>query len=99
MVHYKVKIDKWLRDGAGFAEQAEQRVQRVTAKAWRFAGEMDEIAATFAEAGMPGDFHSAAADLYRRLAGFKGCKRVPELAEVLDALLHKSGNDCANSPD
>jgi len=84
---------QWLRDEAGFAEQAEQRVQRVTAKAWRFAGEMDEIAATFAKAGMPADFHSAAADLYRRLAGFKGRKSVPELEYVLDALLNKSGKD------
>ena len=36
----------------------------MTAKAWRFEGEMREIAATFHEAGMPQEFHEAAAEIY-----------------------------------
>ncbi len=35
-------------------------------KGWRWAGEMDEIAATFAAAGAPDGFHRAAAEVYRR---------------------------------
>ena len=35
------------------------------AKGWRWAGEMDEIAATFEAAGAPGGFHRAAAEVYR----------------------------------
>jgi 3-hydroxyisobutyrate dehydrogenase-like beta-hydroxyacid dehydrogenase len=77
---------QWARDDAGFPDQAAQRARRVTAKAWRFAGEMDEVAATFAEAGMPGGFHRAAAEIYRRLADFKGRTTPPALAEVLAAL-------------
>jgi len=59
----------------------------VTARAWRFAGEMDEIALTFRDAGMPGGFHEASADLYRRLAPFKGADPKPAFEEVLQALL------------
>lgn len=81
---------QWSRDESGFAEQATQRVRRVTAKAWRFAGEMDEIAATFRETGLPDGFHSAAADVYRRLAGFKDQATIPTLAETLIAILNDS---------
>lgn len=78
---------QWERDEAGFAERTGQRARRVTAKAWRFVGEMEEIAATFEGVGLPGGFHVAAADVYRRLADFKGAERTPELAAVLEALL------------
>jgi 3-hydroxyisobutyrate dehydrogenase-like beta-hydroxyacid dehydrogenase len=78
---------QWSRGGSDFAEQAVQRVRRVTAKAWRFAGEMDEIAATFADAGVPGEFHAAASVLYRRIAQFKDAASPPPLEEVLAALV------------
>jgi hypothetical protein len=55
-------------------------------KAWRFAPEMDEIAATFRAAGLPGEFHSGAAELFRRLAAFKDRATPPEIDEVLAAL-------------
>ncbi len=35
-------------------------------KGWRWVGEMDEIADTFAAAGLPDGFHRAAAEVYRR---------------------------------
>jgi 3-hydroxyisobutyrate dehydrogenase-like beta-hydroxyacid dehydrogenase len=78
---------QWARDWPGFDEQAVNRVRRVTAKAWRFAGEMDEISAAFEVAGMPGGFHAAAADLYRRIAQFKDAPTTPPLEVVLAALL------------
>jgi 3-hydroxyisobutyrate dehydrogenase-like beta-hydroxyacid dehydrogenase len=81
--------NQWSRDWDGFAEQAERRTRRVTAKAWRFTGEMEEISATFSEAGLPGDFHSGAAEVYRRLAGFKDAESTPELDEVFKALLQE----------
>merc|ERR1712232_1184484 len=40
-------------------------------KAWRFAGEMEEISAAYAVKGLPGGFHSAAADVFTRLAHLK----------------------------
>ena len=80
-------VNQWSRGGSDFAEQTNRRVRGVTAKAWRFAGEMKEIASTFASAGMPREFHAAAAEVYRRIAGFKDAQEVPSLADVLTALL------------
>lgn len=77
---------QWSSDGSGFSEETRQRVTRVTAKAWRFSGEMEEIAATFSEVGLPGSFHQAAADIYSRLAYFKNYQSIPDLDEVLNAL-------------
>ncbi len=73
-------------DETGFAGQVEKRVLNSTRKAWRFSGEMDEIAATFRAAGLPGEFHAAAAEVYRRLAPFKGRGELPPLGEVLEAV-------------
>ncbi len=56
-------------------------------KAWRFAGEMREIAATFETSGLPGGFHCAAADIYERLAAYKDCDPAPELSELIDTIL------------
>jgi 3-hydroxyisobutyrate dehydrogenase-like beta-hydroxyacid dehydrogenase len=81
---------QWARDEAAFPDQAAQRTRGVTAKAWRFAGEMDEIASTFREAGLPSGFHEAAADVYRRMAAFKGASALPSLDEVLAALLREN---------
>jgi len=67
----------------------QKRSEAVTAqarKAWRWIGEMEEIAASFEAAGLPGGFHLAAADLYRRLEGFKDGAAPPTLAEVIEAL-------------
>ena len=77
---------QWTRYDPDFAEQTAGRVRRVTAKAWRFEGEMEEIAATFREAGLPGGFHAAAAEVYRRIAQFKDAPHTPALKEVLEAL-------------
>lgn len=77
----------WARDSAGPTGQATQRAQNVTAKAWRFAGEMDEISATFSAAGVPGDFHIGASEIYRRMADFKGAPALPEIEVILAALL------------
>jgi 3-hydroxyisobutyrate dehydrogenase-like beta-hydroxyacid dehydrogenase len=83
---WKELEQQWERDWPGFAQQAVTRVQRVTAKAWRFAGEMEEISATFAEAGLPEGFHAAAANLYRRIAHFKDAPSTPPVEEVLAVL-------------
>jgi 3-hydroxyisobutyrate dehydrogenase-like beta-hydroxyacid dehydrogenase len=78
---------EWDRDEAGFSGQVNRRVQRVTAKAWRFEGEMQEIAATLQAAGLPEGFHRAAAETYHRMTHFKDAGEVPALEDVLRALL------------
>jgi 3-hydroxyisobutyrate dehydrogenase-like beta-hydroxyacid dehydrogenase len=78
---------QWQLDGLLQPAETEARVRRVTAKAWRFTGEMDEIATTFEAAGLPGGFHAAASEVYRRLRGFKDSATAPELNAVIAALL------------
>jgi len=78
---------QWEIDDKDFSEQVNQRVKRVTAKAWRFEGEMKEIASTFHEAGLPDGFHQAAAEIYHRLTSFKDSTETPLLNDVLKALL------------
>jgi 3-hydroxyisobutyrate dehydrogenase-like beta-hydroxyacid dehydrogenase len=58
-------------------------------KAWRWIAEMEEIAASFEAAGLPAGFPLAAADIYRKLKGFKDAAEPPALTEVTAALLRK----------
>lgn len=78
---------QWGQDDPEFSRQVDQRLRRVTTKAWRFEGEMMEIAATLQEAGLPGEFHHAAAEIYHRMANFKDSADTPPLQDVIDALL------------
>jgi len=68
--------EQWSRDGSERPAQANERARRATAKAWRFVGEMHEIAMTLSSVGLPGGFHSAAGEIYDRMAHFKGRNRV-----------------------
>ncbi len=78
---------QWAMDEQGFSERVDRRVARVTAKAWRFEGEMIEIAETFQGVGLPAEFHKAAAEIYRRMSNFKGAAEIPSFDAVLRALL------------
>jgi 3-hydroxyisobutyrate dehydrogenase-like beta-hydroxyacid dehydrogenase len=71
--------------GQTFTEQTHQRVIANSAKAWRFEGEMQEIAATFENGGLPGGFHAAAAVVFERLAQFKD-EPAADIVELLKAL-------------
>ena len=79
---------QWEMDFVGFSEQAASRVARVIKKAWRFEGEMNEIADTFHEAGLPDGFHKAAAEIYNRMLKFKNAEQLPALNDILK-VLHK----------
>ena len=78
---------QWELDEPGFSERVNRRVARVTAKAWRFEGEMKEIASTFGAAGLPEGFHLAAAEIYHKMASFKSVDETPPLDDVLKSLL------------
>ena len=82
---------QWDLDQHGFSAEVNERVRRVTAKAWRFEGEMSEIASTFHDAGLPDGFHKAAAEIFYRMAGFKDADETPSLESVLRALSGQSG--------
>ena len=55
-------------------------------KAWRFVGEMEQIADSFAAAGLPDGFHRAAAALYRTLVDFRNDTDI-DAERVLTAVL------------
>jgi 3-hydroxyisobutyrate dehydrogenase-like beta-hydroxyacid dehydrogenase len=60
-------------------------------KAWRYVGEMEEIAATFEAAGLTPDFHNAAAEICQRLAPFKDLTDPPPtVAAVIETLRRAS---------
>jgi 3-hydroxyisobutyrate dehydrogenase-like beta-hydroxyacid dehydrogenase len=90
--HFGVTEDlkrQWARRGPDFGA-VEREILRAAPKAWRFAPEMHEIAATFESAGMPGDFHQAAAEVYQRLAAFKDCEGA-SLEEIVRRLAAEGG--------
>ena len=79
---------EWGLRSAESVRQRRDQVRGVTAKAWRFAGEMQEIAATFELAGLPPGFFEAAFEVYTRMADFKDAESRPELEAVLAALIN-----------
>jgi 3-hydroxyisobutyrate dehydrogenase-like beta-hydroxyacid dehydrogenase len=56
--------DEWARSQPDLAERLARAVQSAADKGWRWEGEMREIAATFAAAGLPDGFHLAAAEVF-----------------------------------
>ena len=74
---------QWESGDIGFSEQVNRRVMRATAKAWRFEGEMTEIASTFREAGLPSGFHEAAAQVYHRMASGKNNQETESVSEMI----------------
>jgi 3-hydroxyisobutyrate dehydrogenase-like beta-hydroxyacid dehydrogenase len=65
-------------------EKIEAQIVRAAPKAWRWVAEMHEISETLEAAGMPGEFHLAAAKIYERLAGMKD--QSPALEETIRTL-------------
>ena len=83
-------LEEWALSQPGLPERSDRTAVAVSAKAWRFEGEMREIAATFDGAGLPGGFHEAAAEIYRRMSGLKDAADV-DLERVVADLLHGGG--------
>ena len=79
-------LAEWEISQPQLAARSAATAKSVSPKAWRFAGEMREIASTFAAADLPDGFHGAAAALYERLAGLKDDADA-DLDAVLAALL------------
>lgn len=84
-------VREWERSLPDLPGRSEAAVRGNARKGWRFVGEMDEIAATFAAAGLPDGFHRAAAEVYQRLARYKDASEPPPLAEVAGVLASAKG--------
>jgi 3-hydroxyisobutyrate dehydrogenase-like beta-hydroxyacid dehydrogenase len=57
---------EWRESLPSLPERLQSAERSARVKGWRWVGEMEEIAATFAAAGAPDGFHRAAAEVYRR---------------------------------
>ena len=84
-----VLLEEWARTQPDLVERS-QAAAGTARKAWRFAGEMDQVAACLAEVGLPDGFARAAAELYHRLAPFKDVEGDPPLGEVLGRVRARS---------
>ena len=86
-VHQEL-MSEWSRSGSKLAEEATSSVSWVPTKAWRFEGEMEQIAAKFISVGLPDGFQLAAAEIFSRLANYKDLPQ-PELDQVISSLLEE----------
>lgn len=77
---------EWAISQPALSQRSELTAKGTSPKAWRFVGEMHEIATTFAELGLPDGFHKGAAEIYQRMAPLKDLPAV-ELAQVLEQIL------------
>ncbi len=86
-------LGEWATSMPELVTRSEVAPAGIGPKAWRFEPELQEIAASMRAAGLPGGFHEAGADIYERMAGFKGRPESGDetvtLAEVLEALLSR----------
>jgi 3-hydroxyisobutyrate dehydrogenase-like beta-hydroxyacid dehydrogenase len=78
-------LAEWDRSQPGLRQRSETSAAASAPKAWRWTGEMAEIAATFEQAGLPSGFHRAACEVFERLSGFRDSGEV-DLDAVVDAL-------------
>jgi 3-hydroxyisobutyrate dehydrogenase-like beta-hydroxyacid dehydrogenase len=74
-------LKEWRDSQPGLEKRSDLIVPRAR-KAWRWAGEMEEIAASFEAANVPSGF-LANAEIYRRLADFKDCPHPEEISSLL----------------
>ncbi|HUG07653.1 MAG TPA: DUF1932 domain-containing protein [Acidimicrobiia bacterium] len=84
-------FDEWDSSLPELRERLEQVSGRIGRKAWRFVAEMEEIARTYGDAGLPDGFHIAAADIYARLADLKGHLSEQNVEEISRLLLDRDG--------
>jgi len=63
-----VLLEEWGISQPGLEKRWDGADAAAKAKGWRWVGEMEEIAATMAAAGLPEGFHQAAAEIYRQFS-------------------------------
>lgn len=84
-------IAEWRRSMPDLPARSEQTVNMNARKAWRFVGEMDELADTFEAAGFPTGFPLAAKEIYQRLDRYKDAPSPPSLAELAHVIRVSDG--------
>jgi 3-hydroxyisobutyrate dehydrogenase-like beta-hydroxyacid dehydrogenase len=80
-------LDEWQESIPELPERSLRAATSAGRKGWRWVGEMEEIASTFAAARLPDGFHAAAAEVYRRMPKLEGVDAADALDRIVDALL------------
>ena len=79
-------LAEWSTSQPGLEQRSTNAAPGTSRKGWRFVGEMQEISRTYLDAGLPGGFHAAAAEIYQRMTAFKD-QPPAAIAEVMQELL------------
>src|SRR5262245_2968483 len=83
-------LEEWKISQPALENKCSRAAAVAAPKMWRYVGEMREIAEAFHTAGLPSGFHSAAAEVSERLAGFKDqTEPGPTVDAVLEQLLRR----------
>jgi 3-hydroxyisobutyrate dehydrogenase-like beta-hydroxyacid dehydrogenase len=61
-------LEEWSLSLPELPELSVRAARSAATKGWRWVGEMEEVAGTFAAAGLPDGFHLAAADVFRTIS-------------------------------
>jgi hypothetical protein len=100
-------LAEWALSQPALAERSEGAASAAAAKGWRWVAEMEEIAASMAEAGLPPGFHEAAAAIFDRAARAEGQRAgrltagspdrsgENDLSSTLDRVLYQMGSRSA----
>jgi len=84
-------LAEWALSQKALGPQSERAASAAAAKGWRWVGEMEEIAASMAAAGLPSGFHEAAADIFERASHAGGASvnrpSAPEPESALDTIM------------
>jgi 3-hydroxyisobutyrate dehydrogenase-like beta-hydroxyacid dehydrogenase len=78
-------VREWETSIPHLPDRSSDTATNTAPKAWRFVGEMREIATAMEAAGVPGDFHRGAARIYEAMAPFRTVPPI-DLATVLHAI-------------
>lgn len=88
-------LAEWARGHAGLEDSSRRAGTTALERGWRWAGEMEEIAATFAADDLPGSFGLAAAEVFARMPRPAEGAQFPgpdDLSEAI-AALHRAPID------
>jgi hypothetical protein len=87
-------VQEWRASLPDLPERSLRAARAAGSKGWRWVGEMEEIAETFEAIDLPGGFHRAAAEVFRRSPRARGEEADDELAldRVLDALTARNAD-------
>jgi hypothetical protein len=86
-------LHEWSLSQPQLTQRLDTATRSTAPKAWRFSGEMEQIAKTLEDADLPGGAYHAAAEVYQRIASFKNAPPQDINRDaVIDQLINSDNN-------